>query len=356
MKTSNKQLKNTVVILFVVLAFVLLFLSLHSLGAPTTLNISQNYPSSNLVSVEAYGTNSFLYSNSDALMVYNYATGNISQLSPSVGLDAYGIDSISISTNDQFILFHDQQVVNGGALYQQLESMGLNPSSDYWWLYNVNNRSFQPLPQTTLIAKLNNNSVYALVYVSGSEHIINYGTSNLLAQSTINVSGVSNFFPVTNGFLLQTPNNSILFTSNGIISQVLVKNSVIVAVTPNNQQAVIVTGISGIHQLALMNIAKDTTETLASNITNQPVWLSPDVILYTTGKSIDASHSISLYSYDLTNKKIYLWKLEGNDAVIGKSPITPVAIVGPQVAVVSNSESTYYLIGSAGLVLPHQSL
>ncbi len=336
-----------VIILIIVLASSLL------INKPLTYNISQGYlVSTNLSAVEGYGSNSFVYSNGQSLMLYNYSTGTASQLGPSVGLSNSGIDTISVSQDDQYVVFHDEQV-GTGSLYNQLQNAGLDPQNDYWLLYSVATQTYQPLPQTTILAKPTSNGVEALASVAGVEELINYSYANLTPQSTINISGINDFFVANGGVILQTPSNKVLFTTNGTVSQQLAGNAVVLAITPDNQDAVVTVTQKGANQLSLLNLQTHSEKTIASNIIGPPAWSSSGAVLYTAS---DGKSGSKLYSYDMTTKKTYVWDFVGGATkTIGQSTLAPVGLVGAQAAVVSNSSTSYYLVGNA-LAKPQVSL
>lgn len=349
---NNRKLRIAAMII-IVFVIVLLPFTVFS-NRPLSYNISQAYSlSPNFATVEAYDNNSLIYSSGQALMLYNYVSGVNSQLSPVVNLyNTYGngnsaIDSLSVSENEKFILFHDEQVAPDGILYHQLINQGLNPQNDYWWLYSVANQSFQPLPQSTILAKINGDNVEALSSAGGSgEALISYSTMNLEPKTTVNVSGINDFFVTDNGFVLQTPGNNILFTKDGVVSQQLAQEATVVAVTANSQQAVIVTGQNNSRQLALLDLQKHTQKAISPNITGQPVWLNSGTVLYAISSSTGSSTSTTLYSYDLATKRTFIWNLVNPIHTLGNSSITPIALVGTKTAVISNSSSSYYLIGS----------
>ena len=341
MKLHRKQLL-LIVGCIVVLAIILSILAVL-IHRPLTYDVSQAYPvSSNLEAVAAYGNDDLLYSNGQALILYNFSSGNSSQLSPLVGLSSSGIDSISVSPNNQYVLFHDEQVASGGALYAQLVNQGLSPQNNYWWLYSVGTQSFRPLPQTTLIAKLSVNGVEALASVGASEELVNYSISDLQPDNTINVSGINNFFVANSGFVLQTPSNNILFTQDGVVSQLIATDATIVALTSDGQQAVIVVDKNGSLQLALLDLQKRTQKSIASDITGQPVWSASGAVLYTAS----AHNSLTtLRSYSLITKKTYVWDFVGSASAVGQRPLTTNALFGDQTALISTSTNNFYLVG-----------
>lgn len=291
-----------------------------------------------------FGTNSLVFSNGQALAIYNYMTGHMSLLSPT-GTGLNSIDSISASPNGGYVLFHDGRVDSNGSLATQLSQQGLDPSVDYWWVYSVQEHTFRPLPHGTLLAKLDNDHVYALSTQTNNEAITTYTTTDLSQVSMINVLLSSNFLPTENGFLLQTPSGEVLSTKDGVVNQLLFPSATLVGVTANDQQAVAVVNRQGsTRSLVAIKLPGGTTTTIensiASNIVNLPVWASSGTVLYANNRG-------NLVSYSLATSKTTSWRLGG--ALSGVNPVSmSIALVGPTTAVMKNDVSgQYYLVGHA---------
>jgi len=344
MNNLRSKLGVVVIGLLILAAFVTLVT--HLTNKPLSYTISQSYsPSSGFSAVAPFGSDSLVYSDGQALMAYNYASGKSTALSPVVGLSGAAIDSVSVSENNQFILFHDEQVSSNGALYRQLVGLGLSPQQDYWWLYNVAKQSFYPLPQSTLLAKMAGNDVEALMEATSGESLTAYDTTSLTAESTINIPGSSNFFVTNSGFLLQSPDNQILSTKNGVVSQVVASNATMVGVLPDGRQAVVVFGQGDARQLTLLNLVNHTRQIIANDIVGEPAWSPSGTVLYTISGTNPSS--TTLYSYDLTSHKDWLWHFSGSASWLNNSPLTPIMLAGAETAVVGNNSNDYYLIGPA---------
>lgn len=334
--------RRTVLILgiaLVLVGFVGFYLTSKKQGAN---DISQQYsvPASFSESA-AYGTNAVVFSDSHELVEYLNNTGYTHNLSSNVGLN--NIDTVSVSPNNNYILFHDTQVTQSGTLATQLKTAGLDPTASYWWLYNVQSNTFKPLPQDVLLAKVDNTKLYALSSNSGSESITTYDVSTLQQSSTISISGSTNFYPANGGFLLQSPDNEVSFTTNGVVSTELYKSSIVVGVSTDTNSVLIVTTTAGTRLLNIANLSTNKITTIAAGILGAPVWQQPGIALYNTTQG-------NLYEYTLATNKVTQWKLQG-DVTLYPPNITLDALAGPTAAIVSGQQNNAYLIGS-GLASP----
>ncbi|HEY4161115.1 MAG TPA: hypothetical protein VGM08_03575 [Candidatus Saccharimonadales bacterium] len=303
----------------------------HSLQG---FHINQEYPApSSFAAVIPFGQSSVVFSDGQELETYDYTTGQTASISQAVGLAV--IDTVSTSSG-RYITFHDSQVLQTGSLAGQLHAQGLGTTSGSWWLFDAQNRTFQPLPQAVLMAKLYNNQLYTLDYGNGGESISAYQLPGLEKISTLAIQGSSNFWPTTHGFLLQTANNQVVFTNNGSVNHVLSSSGAVVGVTADGQSAVVVSTQNNTRSLVTMNLQTNQTATITDNVANLPVLLDTGSVLYANTKG-------AIFSYSLGTRKFTQWKLGG---ALGKSAqnLKLVSLVSPSAAIVSNG-SNYYLVG-----------
>jgi hypothetical protein len=303
-------------------------------------NITDKYtvPKS-FMSATSFGTNTAIFSNGSNLATYNYATGKVRVVSSAVGLDT--IDTVSVSPNHDYIVFHSSQVSQTGLLANQLSAAGLSPTSDYWWVYNTQSNTFHSLPQTVLLAKADNTHIYTLTYdANGSgETITTYQVSTMLQSASISIPGSSNFFAIPNGFLLQTPNNTVLKTTNGVVNQQLFSGSVLAGVSQDGNTAVAVVTQNGIKDLATIDINTGVITVITKDVVSSPVWLSPGTVLYSTTKG-------KLYTYNLTTRRLVGWSLGSELHSLTPSTLNLTALIGPEAALVTDTSGNVYLIGS----------
>ena len=301
-----------------------------------SVNASQRYTVSRLfASATAFGTDSAVFSNGQELATYNYTDGQAKPLSSDVGLNY--IDSVSVSPNDQYVVFHDQYVTQSGTLASQLRVGGLDPTLDYWWVFNVQKQTYQPLPQNVLITKVDNDHVYALAYNSSSGEVITtYQIANLQKIATISIPGSTNFFATQNGFLLQATGNKVLLTKDGVVNKQLFTSAVLVGVSADGQTAVAVRTQNGTQSLEDVNLQSNVSTTVASKLAGAPAWLNSGVALYLTSDG-------KLSSYNTTTNKAYTWRLSDS---LNPTSTKLVGLLGSSAALINDSSGNYYLIGN----------
>jgi hypothetical protein len=333
------------ILIFVLAAFLL------NKRAPSVA-VSQRFSvSTNLSSAVAYTNNSLVYSNGQGLIEYNFSNGQSSDLSSSaVGLGS--IDTVSVSSGGEYVVFHDQQVQQSGSLANQLTAEGLSPDLSYWWVYSVNKQSFSVLPQNVVLAKAYGSGVYALSPGNGSEIFTAYTPSTLQKASSFSVTGSINFYPTSQGVLLQTPSNEIIYTKDGVVSQVLFKSTSIVGTEGNT--VIAVTNSGGPKQLVKINLVNYKTSIISNNVQDQPAWLSSGYVLYVTMANPSANSQI--YEYNVTNNTNKLWALSSSISSFGSAGPQINSLVGPNAAIISDSSSNYYLFGYNLANLPSSGL
>jgi len=305
------------------------------------ISITQQYSApSNIANSASFEDNSIVYSNSHELVEYSLATGETHNLSANVGLN--NIDTVSVSPNSNYIVFHDPQVAPNDALSTQLQAMGFDQDAvtGYWWLYNVQANTFKALPPSVLLAKVDNNNLYTLSGSAGSEAITTYSASTLQQHSALSISGSSNFFAVNGGFLLQSPNNDVLFTKNGVVSQELYKSSIVVGVSNDGHSVAMVTTQGDTKLLNVANLSNNKIITVADDVFGAPVWQQSGAVLYNTTVG-------NLYEYTLATNKNDQWELNSSVKIYPPN-ITLNVLAGPTAAIVSNQQNDTYLVG-AGL-------
>jgi hypothetical protein len=347
-----KQSKLWLILLVFVVVGVGLWLAM---GHSNSYKISQALPApESFSSVAPYGENTMVVPDNNSFITYDYVTGQTTSISPS---DPYGglggIDSLSVSADRQYLLFNDGQAVPEGILYNQLVAEGQDPTLDYWWVFSVAKQKFIPLPQGILLAKFNGNgdSVVTLGSANGGEALTTFAAGSSAPRNTISVTGSSDFFPVQGGYLLETPENDVLFTQNGTVSKTLYTSMLLVGTTADGKTAIGVSTSGTEHQLELLNVNKDSQASIASNIVNQPVWLNSQAsnggtVFYSESVATNGNNTTSLGTYDIATHKnvsFQFVKPATNTTQLGFSPIT---LLSATTAVVSSDSTNYYLIGN----------
>jgi hypothetical protein len=291
----------------------------------------------------AFGEDTILYANSSALETYNYKTGKRLAISPSTGQNGLeNVDTVTASSNKKFVLFHTGVTTYGQLLSNQLEADGRSVANDYWWLYSVADKSFRALPDDTLLAKFQGNKLYALAPNSNGEAIYTYNPDGLTMASTLQIEPSSDFFPVKNGFLLQSIDNKIYFTSDGISNTEVLSNIQITGITDDGNTIVGLENKDKQHSLVWATVGNWELTVISDSVNSKPVWDKSGKVLYNTSDS-----ATDFVEYDLVTKKNNTWKFAKNALPPrDDAPALPLVILGDHAVVLSNSSGVYYLSGT----------
>ncbi len=333
MDTSNRNLRILVTLFGLFFVVLVLFSIRNWLNSRPLQQVT--VPSS-LASATAFGPDSLVYANGQALDAYNYTSGVTTPLS-TTGTGIGTIDTVSVSPNDKYVVFHDEHVDPAGSMATQLRSQGLSLSADYWWLFDTQNKTFLPLPQGALLAKVDNSNVYTLTYGSSGESITTYQASNLQKTNSTAITGSSNFIPIKGGFLLQTGDNRVLLTTNGVVSNQLLTGATLIGATADGQTGLAVVSQNGSRNLVSFNTQGATT-TIASGIVNLPAWLSSDdMALYLNNRG-------GIYSYNVATKQSKRWVLSSSTGA-NTDNVQLTALLNDSTALIRGSSNGYYLVG-----------
>lgn len=330
------------------LAAVMIIVVILLLFARPSMTINQEMAvPSFFSSAISYNNNSLLIANGRTFVVYNYTNGRTRLLGPDniydYSLD--DIDSLSLSSNKQFIVFHSQSVPTGSLLSQQVQAQGATSNSYFgnWFIYNTQNQQFQLLPTNVIQATAFGGSVDALsINTSGQELITTYKDNGLSQVSSINIPNVSSFFPVNGGFLLEKPNNQVMFTTNGIFAQNLYSSMVVGGISSDGNTAIGTMSSNGKNSLAVLDFKSSSYRIVASNISQQAVWSQTlNQALYLTSQSTSTDGQLN--SFNLNDNKTTVWQLN-RKINLNVTPITP---LGNYAALVEQSKSSYFLLGNS---------
>ena len=332
-----------------ILAIVSISVVLFS-GHQATFNALQAYSESSDISAMAqYGSNSLVYSNGTNLALYDYTSGQISQLSPGFGVSGYSIDSVSVTSDNSFIIFHAQSAGVNNSLTEQFQTNGTTSPFGYWIVYNTTSRTFSALPSSVVSAKASGTNVAALQTSTNGEQISVYNPSSLSVTKSIDVPGSVNFLVTDNGFLIQNTSNNLLITKDGVVSEPVASNASIIG-SVSQQQVLLSINQGSAKQLGLLNLQNDKIQHLASsNVVGTPV-INNGVVLYTSS----SSGSRVLYTYDLVTHKNLEWSFNGQLKNMNLSAMEAVTPISDRAAIISLSNSSYYLVGQ--LAKPSGSL
>lgn len=290
----------------------------------------------------AYSPRTMVFSNNRSFVTYNYVTGATHLLSPdSTTSGLLNIDSLSVSQNKDYLLFHDMEANPGGSLYNVLVQQGLSTTTPYWWIYSTASQTFKPVPGSPIIAKFNGNNLMDLENDQGQEKIVSYQLPSFTTGASIAVSSSDNYYPSSQGLLLHTVDNSILKATSNSVASTIFKNTDIIGVRSQEDTAIGLYGQGSAAQLTLLNLKSQTNKTIASDFVGQPAWSSQGVVLYTSTQSPTV-----LASYNYLTNKTTPWVFTSNLSAFSQANLTLNAAFGGNTAIVSANPLTTFLIGS----------
>jgi hypothetical protein len=243
--------------------------------------------SKNASTAIAYSPQHILITGPDAFTLYDYTTGQEQVLGSSGKLGKNTLantDTVALSANKKYILFHDSLAPDNCYLYNQLNQQGDNAQSDYWWVYDVQANTFQHLPDSVLNAKMDGNTIYALQYGDGVQ-LASFDPATLKQGKTLDtLASVTDFAVANGGYLIQTYDSKLYFTSNGVINNQLSGNAEIAGVSSDKKVALITQTSSKGRSLIRIDLGGDNKQTtIADNVIDAPAVLqSANVAVYNT--------------------------------------------------------------------------
>ncbi len=161
----------------------------------------------------------------------------------------------------------------------------------------------------------------------------------------IDIPGSSNFFGVDDGFLLQSPDSKVFFTKDGIINQTFLQSGTLIGVSRDGQSATAVVGTDNQRQLVALSLPKHSSKTIDDSLVGAPAWLDPHTTLYATTHTSPAN-AAAFSTYDMTTDRVTSWEF-GKALLDSSSSLSIIdGLVGDRTAVVEDSNSNHYLIGT----------
>lgn len=290
----------------------------------------------------------FVTTNRRTLIKYDYTTGQYQPLSPDTGEGGLtGIDTLSISADKQYILFHSSLAQAGTLLASKITELGLEPSRDYWWIFSLQKQIFLPLPQGVLLAKFDGAHVYTLTYGSNGTVIGTIDPATATQTTSVGIAPSSNFFVAKNGFLVETSGGDVSFTKDGVVTQHLFKAMNIVGVTADKQWALATKTKGSSVSLWRINLQDNSVKNLANNLVGTPAWLNNTTLLYATnGDQASQNSTIHLYTYAVPADKTTVWKFAKSAVLQKGNNASPVTLLGNTTAILGDASGNNYLVGN----------
>ncbi len=346
--------KNLLLIGLLVVA-VLAALIVSTSGRSSGLTIKKVYDApAGFSNAAGFDDNSLVFTNGRTFVQYSYVDGKTTPLSPDTTTpELQGIDSLSVSDNRQYLLFHAPPTLVGGVLDTAVKQRGFNTNADHWWLYSLPSHIFTPLPDEVLLAKLDHDNVDALSTSSVGEQITKYSLSTLQSTANIAISPSTNFLPAHNGYLLQTTDNRLLLTTDGILNKAIASDAQALVLTQDRQSVIAGSTNEKNKQLIVINVTDGSVKTIASNLSSQPAYNNNDGVVFVA----NGSSRTTLSSYNIATRKLTNWNFDKSHQNLIDATATVNGYFGESVAVISDNTSTSRIIGNdiAAINLPSSS-
>ena len=339
-----------IIALAAVLIVVLGVMSLRGTKTADTVNVTEKYQApGQFDAVAPYGQDTMVFSNDRSFVAYNYREGGTRLLSPDSAISGLQhIDTLSVSDDLNFLVFHGLQAPAGSALAAAMNAAGRADSDSVggtWWVYNVREQTFRPLAASTVMARVHGDKLYTLGYGGSSEFITTLDPASLKAATRVTVPPSSNFFVAKDTYLLQTTDNSVLSTRDGVTSRTLASNTTLLGLTPDSSTALGVVNHDSLQDLVRIDTASGDQQTIAAELSAQPAWSPNGAVLYTTGDT-QSSGGTNIVAYDTMTKKQRSWHIDTSVNADNKPALLPVALLDTGAAMVRGTTDEVYLVGS----------
>ncbi len=340
--------KGLVLAAFVVLISLVATVALAGKGPGGVAVSKKEAMPKSFAAAAAYGDNTVIYPGDRSIIEYNYVTGTSKALSPAAGPESLALsDSFSVSADKKYILFRNLDTPSvDSTFFTTLQDAGLNTLNSYWWVYDVDNQKFRPLPEVTVTtAAMDGNNLYALTYNDNGNTIVTYDLATLTLRKSIRVIASTSFFVAKDGFLLQSENGTIYATKDGVVNLQVLETTTIAGVTADKSTAIAMNTQGESKRLVAIDLQDWSVKNLAENLVNEPVWRSPGLAAYITNSNeTDVGYKLS--TYDATTGKTTAWLTDDlATATDNTSSFVPQVLLSNTTAVVSDTSGNYYLLG-----------
>jgi hypothetical protein len=228
-----------------------------------------------------YGDGSIVMCNNRAFVSYNPTTGDSNLLSaddPANGLT--GVESLSASPDGKYLLFHTEQTQYGSVLDTYLQAHALDNARDYWWVYSISQKTYHTLPANSLLAKFDGPNIHVLAPGSNGEAITTYALTDLSQVASLEIPGSTDFWKYGEGFVLQLPDNSVTYTTDGVITTSLFKDMTLVTMAPGTDKALATRATENTSQLVALDLKKKSQQVVDEGLIGQPGRGPDGTVLY----------------------------------------------------------------------------
>ncbi len=309
------------------------------LTRPKSVDIANVEPvDDTLANSVMYDSSSLLTVTGGDLVVYNFRDGSRQTITTEAGIESP--DSLALSSDKQYIIFHTNFVQQDTQLGSILQSKQASLGGDYWWVYNVKNKQFWYLPEGTIQARFYNGTVRALIANPTGEQLATFSLSGEVSDEAP-VAKISDFFPVSDGYLLQTTDGELFHTQEGVLSKKVADSTALVGGT--DQQLIITQADGKGQKLAIINLSDYSVKTIAEKTSGKQAWLNSGVLVY--GQLHDSTSE--LHTYDITTAKDFAWAVKNNGERL--EDLTPVSAYSSSTALVFDGNDKYWLVSNQHL-------
>lgn len=178
-------------------------------------------PSSTVIAPLA-NSSSFVFSNGRYFVKYDYLSGSSTRLSPDEALPT--INKIVPSGDGEYVAFQSSKHGFQDALGKQLLSENLSPDTSYWWILDVTAQKFTRIEGSPVVVhwKDSSHDLYTLSDSGEGGIITHYALPGQNQLPSFAVEGSRDFFPVSDGYIIETNSNSLIKLSmDGQTSKVI---------------------------------------------------------------------------------------------------------------------------------------
>jgi hypothetical protein len=199
------------------------------------------------------------------------------------------------------------------------------------------------------LAKFGGDKIYAFTRSNDGLKLATFNAETQAAESSISIPAASDFFAANGGFVLQTADSQVLYTTDGVTSRIVLFGSTVIGLTPDKQQIVAVRTppvANASKELVVYSLHNKKTKKIAGDIINSPVMNSQGLVLYTAEAASTARGTMAIAVYDAQAGKHYNWELKKPADSLNSSTLRVGSILGTTSGVLLNESGAYVVSGT----------
>lgn len=345
---SHFARRLVVIFILLIAAVGLLFLTTMNRTSTMSVNFSQQISSDASLAAPA-ADGKLVVAQNGQFILYDPTSGQDTSMGPQTPLDLPS-NPDSLQFNGDLLLFHTNYIAGDSQLTAILKQYHYKTSLDYWWLFNINSQSIKPLPSGTLLARFDGSQIAAL-RLNNSGEAVNYYSTGLKELNSITIPNSLDFLPTPYGILLQTANNQVLYTEDGIVNKSVVKSGSLIGVDQASNQAMISEKTGSNQSLVRVDLSTLKLDTIDKSIGGQTAWNPAGIVLFNhvDGSADNITH---LSVYNVSNHKLTNWQVSSKGLGSG----VPVVALSASSGLIQTIQQKYYLLGTEALSNQAQNL